>query len=377
MTSRTDANRIRIGLLGAGRVLGSHIAGFKALEDRCTIVAVAKARPDRDQGLRELVGDDVRLVDDYRKVIDMDDIDAVDILLPHHLHLPAAEMAARAGKHVLVEKVMARNVYECDRMIEACEAAGVTLTVCQDRRYDPAWTAIKRFINTGLIGPVHFWKLEHNQDIRPVAREVGPGAWQVQVDRVGGGAVMSCLTHQIDGLRWFEGEAEYVTSMSKVLPDVMNGELFGVVAARMQSGALAELSINWATRIRHGSHHGADNPEPLSEMIQATGEKGEVLWISGRCPSVLLFDDRGQADDLIDQDVAPERGFRALTCGTGTGHQNCIEEWIRLLRGEQANVITSGRDIRGTIELAEAAYRSERTGRTVHLPIAPQPWPSW
>jgi predicted dehydrogenase len=77
----------------------------------------------------------VTIVPDYQEVLADDRIDGVDIILPHYLHMQATIDAAKAGKQVLTEKVMARNVWECDRMIEACEQAGVTLTVCHDRRY--------------------------------------------------------------------------------------------------------------------------------------------------------------------------------------------------------------------------------------------------
>jgi predicted dehydrogenase len=57
-----------------------------------------------------------------------------------------------------------------------------------------------------------------------------------------------------------------------------------------------------------------------------------------------------------------------------TGHQQCIEEWIKSLRGDKASIVTEGTDSRKTVEVAEAAYRSEATGMVVKIPIEPQPW---
>ena len=108
--------------------------------------------------------------------------------------------------------------------------------------------ALKEIVDSGVLGEIFFWKLDHNQDV------IFPeGSWVRTKDGIGGGAIMSCLTHQIDALRWYGGEVESVTCMTKVLPQRMEGELLGVMAAKMASGALAELSINWWTR----SHRGA------------------------------------------------------------------------------------------------------------------------
>ena len=238
---------IRIGILGGGGILHAHAPAFMKLPDLCEVVAVAEPVESKWPEIRKLLGEDVRIERDYRDVVALNDVDAVDIILPHFLHMPATIEVAQAGKPVLVEKVMARNVYECDRMIEACEKADVSLTVCHDRRYHGEWVALKEIVDSGILGDIMFWKLDHNQNV------VFPqGTWVRSRDGLGGGAIMSCLTHQIDGLRWYGGEIESVTCMTRVNPERMEGEFLGVILATMKSGALAELSINWWTRSNQG-----------------------------------------------------------------------------------------------------------------------------
>ena len=359
---QTMNGKLRIGILGAGSILGAHVSGFVKLKDQCSVVAVAKAHPEQAEEVRALLGPDVPIEGDYRKVLAMDDVDAVDILLPHDMHVPATIEAARAGKHVLVEKVMARNVRECDSMIQACEQAGVSLTVCHDRRYDPNWMALKSVLDAGLLGEVYYWKLEHNQNV-----ELPPGHWIRDRDRLGGGAVMSCLTHQIDGLRWYGGEIESVTCMTKAVPRRMEGEAFGVVVARMHSGALAHLSINWMTR----SGQGGAGKSLWFELIHATGSQGEAYYMTGRGSFLMLYDRPERAGDFTETAEVREGEFFKLKGGDWTGHQRCIAEWVRMLRGQESEISTSGRAVRGTVEAAEAAYISEQTGRTVQLPLPP------
>lgn len=352
---------VKVGIVGAGNIANAHAQGFSKVTDRCRVVAVAEANPGRDQWIHERFGPDVRIVREYHELLAMPEVQGVDILLPHHLHMPAAIHAAEAGKHVLIEKVMARNVWECDRMIEACDRAGVSLTICHDRRYNGEWMALKEVLELGVIGEPFFWKLDHNQDVK-----VPQDSWIYWKDAIGGGSIMSCLTHQIDGLRWYGGEVDQVTCLSVTRPERMEGEFAGVVVGKMRSGALAELSINWWTR----SHNGPDSL--WYEMVQVCGTKGEAYRMSGRGTFVRLH----EADDAAVARFGAEvtKGFVQVPSGAWGGHERCIAEWVSMLRGESANLTTAGRDCRGTVEVAEAAYRSIETGRTIALPIEPKPW---
>ncbi|MBP1991017.1 Gfo/Idh/MocA family protein [Paenibacillus eucommiae] len=354
------SKKLKIGILGGGGILGAHAPGYTRLTDICEVI-VAETDVSRHDSIRKLLGDEVEIVGDYTEVLANKDVDAVDIILPHHLHVTAAIAAAEAGKHVLTEKVMARNVYECDQMIEACSKAGVSLTVCHDRRYNTDWQALKHIVDSGELGEILFWKLEHNQNV------VFPEkSWVRYKDKLGGGAIMSCLTHQIDSLRWYGGEIDSVTSMSKVEESRMEGESIGAIIARMQSGALALLSINWYTQ----SHQAPDGL--WYEFNHVTGTKGEAYFMSGKGTYVKIHDSQSK---LFEYDMKGEGGFVKVEPQDDlTGHQRCIDEWVKSLRGEAANIVTSGTDSRKTVEVAEAAYRSEESGMVVKLPIAPLPW---
>src|SRR5262249_50337519 len=95
----------------------------------------------------------------YAELLARKDVDAVLISSPHSAHLSQVTEAARAGKHVLVEKPMALNTAECDAMIAACNAAGVTLSVIQTCRFRGAVARGKRLIQEGRIGAVRMIQL--------------------------------------------------------------------------------------------------------------------------------------------------------------------------------------------------------------------------
>lgn len=361
--------KTRIGVLGGGGIIGAHAPGYKASGDTAEVVAVAEPQEANAPRIRELFGDGLTIYPGYEELLADADVDAVDICLPHDLHMPAAVAAARRGRHVLVEKVMARNVWECDRMIQACDDAGVTLTVCHDRRYAPEWAALKQVIDSGVLGSISYWKLDHNQDV-----PLGRLSWAREWDRLGGGAIMSCLTHQIDALRWYGGEVDAVTCMTKVLPERMEGETFGVVTARMRSSALAQLSINWMTRSGVDVLSDAGPRALWYEMVQVCGTRGEAYYMSGRGTFVMSYDGEDLGGLFECEGAIPEAGFARLRTAGGPGHGRCVQEWVKLVRGEPSGISSTGPEGRAAVEVAEAAYLSAATGAHVALPIKPKPW---
>ncbi len=361
--------KTRIGVLGGGGITGAHAPGYRASSETAEVVAVAEPREENAPRIRELFGDEVTICLDYEALLVDAEVDAVDICLPHDLHMPAAIAAAEAGKHVLVEKVMARNVWECDRMIEACGAAGVSLTVCHDRRYAPEWVALKQVVDSGILGEINYWKLDHNQDV-----PVGRLSWIRDRDRVGGGAITSCLTHQIDALRWYGGEVDAVTCMTKILPERMEGETFGVIAAQMSSGALAQLSINWMTRSGVDTLTGAQSRALWYEMVQVCGTLGEAYYMSGRGTHVMSYEGADLGTMFDCEEPTPDTGFAKLASESGSGHGRCVEEWIKLLRDEPSTISSTGSEGRAAVEIAEAACAAAEAGTHVTLPIEPKPW---
>lgn len=369
--------KIKVGVLGAGNIFSAHVQGLQFAAEECEVVAVAEPNEKRHAYIRESFPD-VKIVRDYQEVLAMPEITAVINLLPHDIHMSSVIEAAKAKKQILVEKVMGRNIWECDGMVEVCEQNKVTLTVSHDRRYLPQWKALKAIVDSGQLGEIFFIRLEHNQNV-----VLDPKSWAFSRDGLGGGAVMSCLTHQIDALRWYAGEAAEVTGMTKVLPERMEGESLGIIAAQMRSGALAQLTINWFTRCYKGQN------SLWYEMVQICGTKGEAYFRSDVGTFYLLHgkatdsgpvlygkSDPGCYENFVKADAGLENVMLNGKEVVLSGHMNLIKEWLKLLRGESNQITTTGRDARSTVEVAEALYRSEEKRCTVTLPIPPVPWKS-
>src|SRR4029077_20121362 len=146
---------------------------------------------------------------DVGALVGRSDIDAVIIATPHSLPLPHTVAAARAGKHVYIEKPMARDIDECDRMIAACRDAGVQLTVNKVTRFRASPRTAKRLIDEGAIGRLRM--------IRVTSSVSGylPAEQGWVHDPAEGGAWLDMGAHLCDALRWFTG-SDAVTVFGRI-----------------------------------------------------------------------------------------------------------------------------------------------------------------
>lgn len=131
----TTPNKLRIGIIGAGGIFRSLHQPYYQMTHRAQIVAVSDVREEAARDVAAVFG--AEAYTDYRDLLARDDVDAVDICTHPKPHCEMTLAAARAGKHVLVEKPMCRTVAEADAMIAACKEAGVVLQVAYMLRFNP------------------------------------------------------------------------------------------------------------------------------------------------------------------------------------------------------------------------------------------------
>ncbi|MEM7385939.1 MAG: Gfo/Idh/MocA family oxidoreductase, partial [Verrucomicrobiota bacterium] len=149
---------IRVAVLGTGGKGSDHINRFQRLEG-VEVVAICDADADRIEGnsakfSKAYKGKKVDTYQDYRKVLDRDDIDAVVIATPNHWHTTMAVHACQAGKHVYVEKPSSHNIWEGPRLTEAAKKYGRVVQTGTQRRSDPGWHEAMQYLRSGALGKV-------------------------------------------------------------------------------------------------------------------------------------------------------------------------------------------------------------------------------
>jgi len=215
--------KLRIGLIGCGFMGRTHSNGynrianfFPDLEYQPVLQAVCSRREEKVKAFAAQWGF-ASYETDWRKLIARDDIDAVDICTPNHLHAEIAIAAAEAGKMVLTEKPLARNLEESKKMVDAVEKAGVANTVWYNYRRLPAVTLAKKIVASGKLGKIFHYRANFLQDwtINADLPQGGDAAWRMDVDVAGSGVTGDLLAHCIDTAMWINGGITEVSAMTE------------------------------------------------------------------------------------------------------------------------------------------------------------------
>jgi len=188
----------KLALIGCGGMGQSHLRRFHILSKRLELKAAVDVNLETAQSIASQFPS-VVAVDDYRTALD--EVDAVLIALPHHLHHTVALECIEAGKHVLLEKPMANSEAECVELIDAAQRRSVVLMVAYCMRFHPLITRLKEALDARIAGDLFqlsIWTEQHT--------ERSPNSWMCRAETLGGGQLFSHGCHYIDLLLWYLGQ---------------------------------------------------------------------------------------------------------------------------------------------------------------------------
>jgi 1,5-anhydro-D-fructose reductase (1,5-anhydro-D-mannitol-forming) len=237
--------RVRYGIIGFGRFAEKAIAPAIAASPNSELVAIQKrSRVAAEEKSREL-GIPFAF-DSVGALVEHEGIDAVFIVSANAAHCPETIAAARAGKHVLVEKPMAMNVAEGERMIASCQAASVKLMVGHMLRFSPLLRRLRELVRSAALGEILFARAEFVYDARLSHR-----AWLYDRKVAGGGPVFDIGVHCLDTLR-FVLDDEIVETDSKLAPEPTDTrtESTAALQLRFSKGTVGSIFCSYAVPLR-------------------------------------------------------------------------------------------------------------------------------
>ena len=228
---------LNIGLIGGGFMGRTHSNGYRRVPNffpELEYTPVLKAVCFRNEAKLKAFADQwgyESTETDWRKLIERDDIDAVDICTPNDTHAEIAIAAAKAGKMILCEKPLARDLAESKGMVDAIEAAGVKNTVWYNYRRIPAVTLAKNIIASGKLGKIYHYRANFLQDwtINEKLPQGGEGLWRMDAAVAGSGVVGDLLSHCIDTAIWLNGGVQEVSAMTETFVKQRMHQLTGKV----------------------------------------------------------------------------------------------------------------------------------------------------
>jgi predicted dehydrogenase len=264
---------------------------------------------------------------DWRKVVEREDVDIVDISVPTYLHHDIAVAAAQAGKHIFCEKPFAITVDEAREMYEAARQAGIVHYVNHNYRRCPAVRLAKRLIDDGAVGQIFHWRGTYLQDW--IVDPDFPLTWHLRADRAGAGPHFDLNSHSVDLARYLVGEINAVTAMTTTF--VKERPLPGAGAATFSAGAggaseMGEVTVDDAAFMLAEFDNGALGSFEASRF--APGRKNfNYFEIYGSQGSIVFNLERmNELQFFRRDDPAFAQGFRTILATEG-GQHDYVSAW--------------------------------------------------
>jgi len=278
---------LKVGIIGCGDIANLNVLGYIHSQD-AELVAVCdtdlKTAGEKLErwGLRT-----VKIYTDYKKMIDREDLDIVEILTPHHLHAPMTEYCAKAGvPGISVQKPMAHTITDCDKMIQVCKEENVKLKLFENFRFYPVYLRAKELLEQGIIGELLNFRIN-------TIGMGGPGMpvkmrsllWRRNFDNCGGGQwIYDDGIHKFSMALWLMGQekVEELYSWIDYFTTVMDSP--SLIFWKYPSKELDDppkygsMQFTLAPNVYYPSNY-----YDCDEFIEISGTKG-MMWLN-QCTS--------------------------------------------------------------------------------------------
>jgi UDP-N-acetyl-2-amino-2-deoxyglucuronate dehydrogenase len=357
--------RIRIALVGCGRISRNHIKAIASHEERAELVALCDTQVERLKQAQLQVAEAAQehpgaatnpsQYSSYTELLKAAQsgttrVDLVVLATPSGLHPEQVIAAAEAGLHVCTEKPMATRWADGLAMVKACDDAGVRLFVVKQNRFNSTLQLVKRQLKAGRFGQLAmvavnvFWQRPQSYYDQDSWR----GTWEFD-----GGALMNQASHYVDLLDWLVGPVESVSASIATLGRAIEVEDTAAVQLRWRNGALGTMAVTMLTY-----------PKNLEGSITLLGEAGTVK-IGG--PAVNHIEHWAFADESPDDALVGQASYETSSV-YGFGHPPYYANVLDALQGKE-EVQCDGREGLRSLELLIGAYLSARDRKTIHLPL--------
>lgn len=350
---------IGFGIIGCGMIAGFHA---KAIADipGAKLVGCQNRRIESAERLANEWG--AVAYEDLDEMLANPKIDVVTICTPSGAHMEPAIAAAKAGKHLIVEKPLEITLKRCDKIIAACEENDVVVSTIFPSRFHKASQLVKKAIDKGRFGTltlgdayVKWFRTQEYYD---------SGQWRGTWALDGGGALMNQAIHSVDLLTWLMGPITEIRAVTATLAHKrIEVEDVAIASLRFANGALGTIEATTAAF------------PGMLKKIEIHGSEGSAV-IEEEDIKVWDFSKQTAADKKIIKEFesVTETGGGAAD-PTAIGHQAHTKQFKDVLKAIKTGgpMMVDGPEGRRSVEVILGVYKAAETGKTVTLPMAKDP----
>ncbi|RMD93395.1 MAG: gfo/Idh/MocA family oxidoreductase [Calditrichaeota bacterium] len=347
---QATTDKIGFAIIGCGLVSAFHANAIRAIPS-AKLIGFMDIRKDRAQQRAEQF--DSTAFTNLRAILDHKEIQVINVCTPNGLHEPIVLEAAQAGKHVLVEKPPEITLERMDKMITACQKAGVEMVPVLQTRFRPAVAELRRAVKHGRLGRLFIGDvyMKWYRSGAYYQRDKWRGTRDIE-----GGIMMQLAFHYIDLLRWLLGPVKQVFARTaRLRHHNIETEDSAFVIIEFINGAIGVLEAS--TAVIPG----------IDVRLEIHGDRGSIR-LKGECIQQWYID--GQEDETLKKNLS----HKGKTAAGGEAdfdwqdHKALIMDFIDALRNGRPPAVTAI-DGRNALEIVLAIYRSAKIGKPVALPI--------
>lgn len=347
---------VKFGIIGFGFMGHVHADTLAKLDD-AELIAVCDIDPEK---LTDVPGD-VKVCKSMEELLEIKEIDVVILSISNHMHKEAVSKAAKAGKHILLEKPAALSVAEFDEMMEIVEGSGVKFSVHQQRRWDEDFRISKEVYDKQMVGDVY--------TIQSMLYGINGNMhdWHV-FKKYGGGMLYDWGVHLIDQMLWMVDSP--IKTVFADVRNVINEEVddYFKILLKFENGITGEIELgtyfladkekwferHWFIGGNKGSMY-SDGFEPVGKIAKTTRL---LTNVPGKTTMVASGPTRSfgppQPGILITEDL-PE---------VKVDHIMYFENFLKALKGQEEFVVKPDQ-VRRVLKVMEASWESARIGKSI------------
>ncbi len=345
---------MKYALIGCGRIAVNHIKA--AVNNNLEIVAVCDILPEKMEEILskfDLASDEgIHRYTNYKELIQEEKPELVSIATESGIHAEIAIHAIDSGVNVIIEKPMAMNMEDADRIIKLSQEKNVKVSACHQNRFNIAVQELRRALEAGRFGKLSHGSINvrwnRNKDYYDQAG--WRGTWEQD-----GGALMNQCIHGIDLLRWMMGDEieEIYGATRQQFHHYLEAEDVGMAVIKFKNGAI-------------GTVEGTTNvyPKNLEETLYVFGENGTVKIGGTSTNNIDVWD---FADETSEDEK--NKGLEEATSNVyGNGHTSLFADMMDAIDSDRRPYVDAVAG-RNALEVVLAIYKSQKTGQPVKLPL--------
>jgi len=347
------------GIIGCGMIANFHANAIADIRG-AKLVACFDMVPAAADRFAESAG--CKAYHDLDEMLADPDVDVVTIGTPSGAHMDPAVAAARAGKHVIVEKPLEITLRRCDKIINECEKAGVVLSSILPSRFHASSIEIHKAIQAGRFGKltvgdayVKWFRTQEYYD---------SGAWRGTWKLDGGGALMNQAIHNVDLLTWLMGPVVEIQAQTSLLAHKrIEVEDTAIATLKFANGALGTIEASTAIYpgyLKRIEIHGSEGSAVMEE-------EDIVKWDFAKKKSK----DNAIQKKMLEQ-ISGGGGAADPTAIGHHGHMKQFQDVLKAIKNGTSPKV-DGHEGRRSVEIILGIYKAAELGRTVKLPLKSDP----